>query len=81
MLGRRYFGGRIAGDDVAIMMVEAEATVKTIGLIGSGAAAPTEEIVAQGLDAAKPFIRQLCEAQMELAKVAAKYPVPLLHQK
>ena len=46
--------GRIAGDDVAIMMVEAEATVKTIGLIGSGAAAPTEEIVAQGLDAAKP---------------------------
>ena len=76
--------GRIAGDDVAIMMVEAEATVKTIGLIGSGAAAPTEEIVAQGLDAAKPFIRQLCEAQMELAKVAAKptaeFPVFLDYQ-
>ncbi|MFM1967498.1 MAG: hypothetical protein RL590_355, partial [Actinomycetota bacterium] len=76
--------GRIAGDDVAIMMVEAEATVKTIGLIGSGAAAPTEEIVGQGLEAAKPFIRTLCEAQMELAKVAAKptaeFPVFLDYQ-
>jgi polyribonucleotide nucleotidyltransferase len=76
--------GRIAGDDVAIMMVEAEATVKTIGLIAGGATAPTEEIVGQGLDAAKPFIRTLCEAQLELAKVAAKptaeFPVFLDYQ-
>jgi polyribonucleotide nucleotidyltransferase len=28
--------------------------------------------VAQGLDAAKPFIKELCRAQVELAKVAAK---------
>ena len=76
--------GRIAGNDVAIMMVEAEATVKTIGLIADGAISPTEEIVGQGLDAAKPFIRILCEAQMELAKVAAKptaeFPVFLDYQ-
>jgi polyribonucleotide nucleotidyltransferase len=76
--------GRIAGDDVAIMMVEAEATTKTIGLIDGGAQAPTEEIVGQGLDAAKPFIRVLCEAQLELAKVAAKptaeFPVFLDYQ-
>jgi len=76
--------GRIAGDDVAIMMVEAEATVKTIGLIGSGSIAPTEEVVGQGLEAAKPFIRTLCEAQLELAKVAAKptaeFPVFLDYQ-
>ncbi len=64
--------GRIVGDDVAIMMVEAEATENTIELIAGGAKAPSEEIVAQGLDAAKPFIRTLCEAQIELAKVAAK---------
>ena len=64
--------GRISGDDVAVMMVEAEATVQTIDLIKKGAVAPTEEIVGQGLEAAKPFIRVLCEAQMELAKVAAK---------
>ena len=76
--------GRIAGDDVAIMMVEAEATAKTIELVKGGAQAPTEEVVAQGLDAAKPFIRTLCEAQIELAKVAAKptaeFPVFLDYQ-
>jgi polyribonucleotide nucleotidyltransferase len=64
--------GRVAGDDVAIMMVEAEATVRTIELIAGGATAPTEEVVASGLDAAKPFIRVLCEAQAELAAAAAK---------
>lgn len=76
--------GRIADGDVAIMMVEAEATTETINLIKGGAGAPTEEVVGQGLDAAKPFIRILCEAQMELAKVAAKptgdFPVFLDYQ-
>ncbi|MFM8921734.1 MAG: polyribonucleotide nucleotidyltransferase [Candidatus Nanopelagicaceae bacterium] len=76
--------GRIADGDVAIMMVEAEATSRTIELIKGGATAPTEEIVAAGLDAAKPFIKQLCEAQMKLAKVAAKptaeFPVFLDYQ-
>jgi polyribonucleotide nucleotidyltransferase len=76
--------GRIAGDDVAIMMVEAEATTKTISLIADGAGAPTEEVVGAGLEAAKPFIKTLCEAQLELAKVAAKptaeFPVFLDYQ-
>ena len=76
--------GRVTADDVAIMMVEAEATSETINLIKGGAKAPTEEVVAQGLDAAKPFIKILCEAQMELAKVAAKptgeFPVFLDYQ-
>ena len=58
--------------DVAIMMVEAEATEQTWDLVQSGVQAPTEEVVAGGLDAAKPFIKQLCEAQAELAKEAAK---------
>ncbi len=64
--------GRVAGDDVAIMMVEAEATTRTIELIAGGATAPTEEVVSSGLDASKPFIRALCEAQAELAAAAAK---------
>ena len=34
--------------------------------------APPEEIVAGGLEAAKVFIKQLCEAQIELAETAAK---------
>jgi polyribonucleotide nucleotidyltransferase len=58
--------------DVAIMMVEAESTEQTFELVRSGAQAPTEEVVAGGLEAAKPFIKQLCEAQSELAKQAAK---------
>ena len=76
--------GRIAGDDVAIMMVEAEATARTIDLIADGGIAPTEEVVAQGLEASKPFIKALCEAQMEVASKAAKatgdFPIFLEYQ-
>ncbi len=64
--------GRIVGDETAIMMVEAEATANALHLVAAGATAPTEEVVAQGLEAAKPFIRLLCEAQQELATKAAK---------
>ncbi|WP_446664341.1 polyribonucleotide nucleotidyltransferase [Flexivirga sp. B27] len=65
--------GRIVGDDVAIMMVEAESNESTWDLVkNQGKQAPTEEIVAQGLEAAKGFIRVLCEAQSKLAKEAAK---------
>lgn len=58
--------------DVAIMMVEAEAPEQAWTLIEGGVQAPTEEVVASGLDAAKPFIKQLVDAQVELAKEAAK---------
>jgi polyribonucleotide nucleotidyltransferase len=65
--------GRVLPDgDVAIMMVEAEATEHAVELIGAGAPKPTEEVVAGGLEAAKPAIRELCRAQTELAAVAAK---------
>src|SRR5215218_8281273 len=65
--------GRVLEDgDVAIMMVEAEATEKTIALVKGGAEAPTEEVVAAGLEASKPAIRELCRAQEALADIAAK---------
>ena len=64
--------GRVVGDDVAIMMVEAEATTGTIDMIAGGAKAPTETVVAEGLEASKVFIRALCEAQQSLADAAAK---------
>ncbi len=72
--------GRVVADgDVAIMMVEAEAADKVIELVSGGAQAPTETVVAEGLEAAKPFIATLCAAQSELAGRAAKatadYPV------
>ena len=64
--------GRKVDGDVAIMMVEAEATENVIALVEGGAQAPTESVVAQGLEAAKPFIATLCGAQQELADAAAK---------
>ncbi|MGV9195004.1 polyribonucleotide nucleotidyltransferase [Microbacterium sp. MC2] len=72
--------GRVLPDgDVAIMMVEAEATEHSWNLIKGGATKPSEEVVAQGLEAAKPFIKQLVEAQNTVARTAAKeiqeYPV------
>ncbi len=68
-------GRIVSGDgdtaDVAIMMVEAEATTTVVEKVAGGATAPTEEIVASGLEAAKPFIARLCTAQQELAAKAA----------
>ncbi|WP_293777332.1 polyribonucleotide nucleotidyltransferase [uncultured Corynebacterium sp.] len=59
-------------DDVAIMMVEAGAGVHVAERIKEGAPAPQESTVAEGLEAAKPFIKSLCEAQAGLAERAAK---------
>ena len=59
--------GRVLPDgDVAIMMVEAGGTESTWENVRSGRTAPTEEVVGQGLEAAKPFIKTLCDAQSEL---------------
>lgn len=59
-------------EDVAIMMVEAGAGINVAERIKEGAPAPQESTVAEGLEAAKPFIKTLCEAQAGLAARAAK---------
>lgn len=59
-------------EDVAIMMVEAEATEGSWELIRAGATKPDEAVVAQGLEAAKPFLKQLIQAQQSIADQAAK---------
>jgi polyribonucleotide nucleotidyltransferase len=69
--------GRMLEDgDVAIMMVEAESTPQTLKLLAdadaTGAVAPDEETVAEGLEAAKPFIAALCQAQKILAAAAVE---------
>ncbi|MGI8702551.1 MAG: polyribonucleotide nucleotidyltransferase [Nocardioidaceae bacterium] len=65
--------GRVTeSGDVAIMMVEAESTEATWEKVRSGSQAPTEEVVSEGLEASKVFIKSLCEAQQKLADVAAK---------
>jgi len=58
--------------EVAIMMVEAESTEHTWEKVRAGVQAPTEDIVAEGLEESKKFIAQLVDAQAELARVAAK---------
>ncbi|WP_432485067.1 polyribonucleotide nucleotidyltransferase [Kineococcus esterisolvens] len=69
----RVVTGADGSEDVAIMMVEAEATETSWNLIkDSGATAPTEEVVAEGLEAAKPHIAALVKAQAEVAAKAAK---------
>ncbi|HSP75389.1 MAG TPA: polyribonucleotide nucleotidyltransferase, partial [Cryobacterium sp.] len=76
--------GRVVTDadgaqDVAIMMIEAEATDNAWDLIKGGAIKPNEEVIAEGIEASKPFIKQLIEAQQKVAASAAKptgaYPV------
>ena len=64
--------GRRKVQDVAIMMVEAGAGVNVMKLVADGAPAPTEATVAEGLEAAKPYIKTLCEAQNVLAEKTAK---------
>ena len=67
--------GRVLPDgDVAIMMVEAEATENSWNLIKGGAVKPSEEIVAGGLEAAKPFLKQLVEAQSQMAAESSREP-------
>ncbi|WP_066522023.1 polyribonucleotide nucleotidyltransferase [Curtobacterium ammoniigenes] len=76
--------GRVVTDesgneDVAIMMVEAEATETAWDHIQGGAIKPDEAVVAEGLEAAKPFLKVLVEAQAKMAAQSAKeiqdYPV------
>ena len=64
--------GRLTDDDVAIMMVEASAPEHADATIKAGGTKPTEQVVAQGLEAAKPVIRTLCEAQLEIIEKYAK---------
>ena len=60
-------------EDVAIMMVEAEATDNSWELVkGQGAVAPTEELVSEGIEASKAYIKALCEAQADLVARSGK---------
>ena len=72
-------GRTLPDGDVAVMMVEAEAPEATFELIAAGGTMPTEQVVSAGLDAAKPYITQLCRAQSDLAsqveKTETEFPI------
>jgi len=63
--------------DIAIMMVEASGTEHAYRYYDEGAPKVTEAVVADGLEAAKTWIRESIELQNELvAKVGRKDPIP-----
>ncbi|GAA2523069.1 polyribonucleotide nucleotidyltransferase [Rarobacter incanus] len=73
VIAGRKIVDRNGNPDIAIAMIEAEATEAAWNLIkNEGAQAPTEAVVAEGIEASKPFIRVLIDAQEDLAANAAK---------
>ena len=77
--------GRVEDDgEVAILMIEAEATPDSWIKIDMGAPAPTEQVVGQAIEDVKPIIKQLCEAQQAFVdevgvRDAGEYPLFLDH--
>ncbi|HVA03239.1 MAG TPA: polyribonucleotide nucleotidyltransferase [Acidimicrobiales bacterium] len=66
-----------AGTEIAIMMVEAGGTEDSWKYYDEGAPRVTEEVLAEGLEAAKTWIRESIELQRALvAKVGAKPTIP-----
>src|SRR5437763_10926585 len=69
--------GRAVDGDVAIMMVEAGGTEKAWDYYQDGAPKVTEEVIAQGLDEAKTWIRESIDLQRELVQKAGVHePIP-----
>ncbi|HET6810481.1 MAG TPA: polyribonucleotide nucleotidyltransferase [Acidimicrobiales bacterium] len=71
--------GRLTDDrsDVAIMMVEAGGTEKSWELYQEGTPHVTEQVIAQGLEDAKRWIRESIELQLELVEKAGVHaPIP-----
>jgi polyribonucleotide nucleotidyltransferase len=66
--------GRVEDDgEVAILMIEAEATDDAVVKLDMGAPKPTEEAIGEAIQSVKPIIRQLCEAQQAFVdKVGAR---------
>ena len=58
--------GRLADDDVAVMMVEAGGTSTTWELYSDGTPKVDEDVLAGGLEAAKTWIREMIELQQQM---------------
>jgi len=70
-------GRQLDNNDVAIMMVEAGGTEKAWEYYQDGAPYVTEEIIADGLEAAKTWIRESIELQRQLvAQAGVHSPIP-----
>ena len=67
-------GRQLDDGDVAIMMVEAGGTEAAWELYQSGAPKVTEEVIAEGLQSAKTWIRESIELQRQLVAEAGTHP-------
>jgi polyribonucleotide nucleotidyltransferase len=75
-------GRQLDDGDVAIMMVEAGGTPAAWELYQSGTPKVTEQAIADGLEAAKAWIRESVELQRELVDAAGVHaPIPYVPQK
>jgi polyribonucleotide nucleotidyltransferase len=58
--------GRVEDDgEVAILMIEAEATPDSWTKIEMGAEKPTEQRIGEAIESVKPILKELCEAQQD----------------
>jgi polyribonucleotide nucleotidyltransferase len=74
-------GRQLDDGDVAIMMVEASGTEKAWQYYQAGAPHVTEEVIADGLEAAKGWIRESIELQRQLVEKAGVHPpIPYVPQ-
>ncbi len=64
--------GRLNDDtgEIDILMVEAEATPNTVTAVETGGTKPTEPVLAEALEEAKPYLRQLCDLQNDVVAEA-----------
>ena len=74
-------GRQLDDGDVAIMMVEAGGTEAAWSLFQSGAPKVTEEVIAEGLEASKAWIRESVDLQRRLvAEAGSRPPLPFVPQ-
>jgi polyribonucleotide nucleotidyltransferase len=74
-------GRQVDSGDIAIMMVEAGGTENTWRLYQEGAPKVTEEVIAEGLEEAKRWIKASIDVQKELraAVISARGPIADIH--
>jgi polyribonucleotide nucleotidyltransferase len=74
-------GRQLPDGDVAIMMVEASGTEAAYAKYQAGAPFVTEEVIAEGLEASKQWIRESIELQRQLVEKAGVHePIPWVPQ-
>ena len=73
--------GRVEDDgEVAILMIEAEATDDAFIKVDMGATAPTEQVIGEAIENVKPIIKKLCEEQQAFvdevgAREVGEFPI------